>query len=226
MFEGVPKMKIIAFKDPRLRESDKVGEPFVVQLNPEKYDRQFEIKYSEKQVPGTAGKTLKFKKVEPQTMEFEFLFDHTGAVGGETPGDLGVDEDINKLKEVALLYDGNIHRTRYLKLSWGNLLFKCCLERLQISYKLFKADGTPLRATVKASFKEFAENELLVKKQNDNSPDLTHRREVKDGETLPLMAHEIYGDSKYYVEVARVNGITNFRKLEVGQKIYFPPIEK
>lgn len=226
MTTGVPKMKIIAFGDPRMRESDKIGEPFFVQLNPEKYDRQFSIKYADKQVPGTAGKTLKFDKIEPQSMDFEFLFDHTGVIGGETPGDLGVDEDINKLKEVALLYDGNIHRTRYLKLSWGNLLFKSCLEKLQISYKLFKSDGTPLRATVKATFKEFAENEFIVKKQNDSSPDLTHIRVVKEGDTLPLMAKKIYGDSKYYIEVARVNGLTNFRRLKMGEKIYFPPIKK
>lgn len=40
------------------------------------------------------------------------------------------------------------------------------------------------------------------------------------------MSHRIYGDSKYYLEVARVNEITSFRKLEVGKEIFFPPIEK
>jgi nucleoid-associated protein YgaU len=62
--------------------------------------------------------------------------------------------------------------------------------------------------------------------ENNSSPDLTHIRMVKDGDTLPLMSFRIYGDSKYYLEVAKANNITNFRKLTVGRKIFFPPIEK
>jgi nucleoid-associated protein YgaU len=91
---------------------------------------------------------------------------------------------------------------------------------------LFKPDGTPLRATARAKFKGFVEDDLRVAKENNSSSDLTHIREVKEGDTLPLMTFRIYGDSKYYLEVAKVNRITNFRKLTVGQKIFFPPIEK
>jgi nucleoid-associated protein YgaU len=84
----------------------------------------------------------------------------------------------------------------------------------------------PLRATARAKFKGFVEDNLRVAMENNSSPDLTHVREVKKGDTLPLMTFRIYGDSKYYLEVAKANNITNFRKLEVGQRIFFPPIEK
>jgi nucleoid-associated protein YgaU len=49
---------------------------------------------------------------------------------------------------------------------------------------------------------------------------------VKAGDTLPLMTEEIYGDDKYYLEVARINNITSFRQLQPGTEIFFPPIEK
>jgi nucleoid-associated protein YgaU len=68
--------------------------------------------------------------------------------------------------------------------------------------------------------------ELAAAKANVQSPDLTHVRVVEEGDTLPLMAKRIYGDSKYYLEVARVNRITSFRKLKTGQRIFFPPIQK
>jgi nucleoid-associated protein YgaU len=97
---------------------------------------------------------------------------------------------------------------------------------MDITFKLFKPDGTPLRATARAKFKGFVEDDLRVAMENNSSPDLTHVREVKKGDTLPLMSFRIYGDSKYYLEVAKANRITNFRKLEVGQRIFFPPIEK
>lgn len=40
------------------------------------------------------------------------------------------------------------------------------------------------------------------------------------------MTKRIYGDSKYYLEVARVNKLTTFRKLKTGQQLIFPPIQK
>ena len=95
---------------------------------------------------------------------------------------------------------------------------------MDITYKLFKPDGTPIRALVKAKFKGFVEDVLRVAKENNSSPDLTHVRMVKEGDTLPLMTFRIYGDSKYYLEVAKANKIQNFRKLKVGQEIFFPPI--
>ena len=97
---------------------------------------------------------------------------------------------------------------------------------MSIEFKLFGSDGTPLRAVAKTKFKGTVEDDLRVAKENNNSPDLTHIRIVNLGDTLPLMTYRIYGDSKYYLEVAKANNLNQFRKLEVGQKIMFPPIEK
>ena len=105
-------------------------------------------------------------------------------------------------------------------------MFKGVLTEMDITFKLFKPDGTPLRATASAKFTGFIEDNLRVAMENNTSPDLTHVRIVKEGDTLPLMSQRIYGDSKYYLEVAKANKITIFRKLKVGQLIFFPPIEK
>lgn len=221
---GRPKMQIFAYSDPTFNQ--KVDE-FTVLLNPENYTLNYEVKFAENQTPGTSGHELKFDKIKPQKLDFEFLFDRTGAIpeAGDI-GDDGVQKDIDKLREVTLGYDGNIHRTRFLILSWGKLLFKCCLTNLSINYKLFRPDGAPLRATARAAFEEFREEEQRVREENNNSPDLTHIRTIKKGDTLPLMCHKIYGDSNLYLQIAQVNEITNFRNLEIGQKIFFPPIKK
>ena len=100
------------------------------------------------------------------------------------------------------------------------------LLRADITYKLFNADGTPLRAVMEATFSENRDDATRVAESNDSSPDLTHVRTVKAGDTLPLLAHKIYGDSAYYLEVARINRVDNFRQLVPGQKLIFPPIEK
>ena len=91
---------------------------------------------------------------------------------------------------------------------------------------MFNNDGTPLRAIGKATFAGAVSKELAARTVKTSSPDLTHKRIVQDGDTLPLMTERIYGDSKYYLEVAKVNGLVNFRQLKPGSEVYFPPIDK
>jgi hypothetical protein len=40
------------------------------------------------------------------------------------------------------------------------------------------------------------------------------------------MCYRIYGDAKYYVEVARFNSLNDFRNLTEGMQIKFPPLAK
>ena len=227
---GNPKMKIYSYSDPTFNQLE---DEFTVLLNPENYTLNYEVQFAGSQSPGSSGHELKFDRIKPQRLDFEFLFDRTGAIvdtfsipSFASNDDDGVQTDIDKLKEVTLGYDGNIHRTRFLILSWGKLLFKCCLTNLKVTYKLFRPDGVPLRAVANCAFEEFREEQQRVREENNNSPDLTHIRTVRKGDTLPLMCHRIYGDQNYYLQVADVNEITNFRKLEIGQKIFFPPIKK
>ena len=146
------KMTIYSYPTSDMEEGKK--KVFTVQLNPEKYERAHRILYTENQNQGTTGEEAKFDKTLPEKMTFEFLFDRTGAVPAselsEEEAELGVDADLNKLKVVTIKYEGEAHRPRFLKLSWGNLLFKCCLESMTISYQLFGLGGAPLRATARA----------------------------------------------------------------------------
>ena len=207
-------------------------------LNPEKYVFRYKVKQNKQQASGTNSSSPRYNKTPPEDLELEFIFDRTGVLmnygESSTSGDdalsvdegVGVADDVDLFKRVVFDYNGNEHRPNYLIFSWGALLFKGVLTQMDITFKLFKADGTPLRATATAKFKGFIEDNLRVAIENNSSPDLTHIRVVQEGDTLPLMAHRIYGDPKYYLEVAKVNKLTSFRNLKVGQRIFFPPIEK
>ena len=134
-----------------------------------------------------------------------------------------------KVEEFQLVtgYNGKIHRANYLKVMWGTLAVKrCVLKSASIAYKLFKPDGVPLRAVITATFTDNSDDKTRVAMAQDESPDLTHIRLVKAGDTLPEMCFNIYGDPRYYLDVARQNRLDNFRKLEAGTRIFFPPIEK
>ena len=217
------KLKIVSYDDPKTKKE--VGS-MEVMINPESYNKKIEIKYSDKQPSGTSGKLPKFSKIEPDKIDFELMFDCTGVVTDDPPGELGVDKYIEDLKKLIVEYKGNKHRPRFVSLYWGTLKFDGCLETMDVSYKLFDPRGLPLRAVVKTSFIGAIEDAKRVQKENPSSPDLTHVRVVKEGDSLPLLTYEIYGDSKYYIEVADFNGLNDFRYLRTGDRIKFPPIAK
>lgn len=214
-------------------------EAFSVLINPETVNEKYQVVYKEAAADGSTSAELKFSKIAPKSYVVDLIFDSTGIL--QDDGGLGtnlfadndtptVPEQIEVFKNVVLNYKGDLHQPRYCVILWGptaeDTLFRGRLTDLDITYTLFHADGTPIRAKAKATFKESITHKEQADDQQKNSPDLTHVRVVKEGDTLPLMTHRIYGDPKYFLEVARVNKLTNFRKLKVGSRIIFPPIDK
>ncbi len=214
------KMVIEAFR--KADYSGSAADSFTVMFNPNTYSQKYEVEYQDRQGQGDTGSPQVFGKIKPQEYTFEFLFDGTGTAAEKTE----VREEIEHFLTVTGKHDGEIHRPMYLKLSWGSLLSKCVLKNAEITYTLFKPDGYPLRAKVKATFAENVEDALRVAEQRTSSPDLTHVHEVTAGEHLSLLADRYYGDPARYLQVARFNGLTDFRRLVVGRRLIFPPIQE
>jgi hypothetical protein len=227
---GLTKMKIEAYSDPAYRS--KVGE-YSVLVNPEKLDVAYTLEYEEKAAHGNIGTQMKFKKVNPTEMTFNFVIDGTGIIPG-TEDKKEVDKEISKLMKVICDFDGSIHRPYYCKMIWGNLasdhyyfsVFQGVLTQVTFQYKLFKPSGAPLRTVVIAKFKSAYEQGMRVAMERKSSPDLTHIRTVKEGDKLVLMTQDIYGTTDYYLEVARINNLDDFRHLKAGTQLYFPPIDQ
>ncbi|MFH1120014.1 MAG: LysM peptidoglycan-binding domain-containing protein [Bacteroidota bacterium] len=223
------KMLILAFSDSEkaenggLKEADDVFEALI---NPEGYALSYKLKFSEgAQGQGTSGTQLKYEYTEPEEITFEFLFDNTGIIDGKPRA--SVSDDLKRFREVVIDYKGDAHEPRHFKLVWGeNSIFKGRVTELSINYKLFRPDGTPIRAAATVRFKSSIEEQIRAARENNSSPDLTHVRKVKAGDTLPLMCYGIYGDPGYYLQVAAANGISSFRSLKPGTDLFFPPIEK
>jgi hypothetical protein len=222
------KMLILAFETSEEAESGGMAEAkdsFEALINPETYTLEYKVKTSDGQGQGSSGAQAKFEYTMPEELTFEFLFDNTGIIDGKPKKD-GIFDDINHFRELLTKYQGDSHEPYHLKLVWGNLIFKGRAIELGITYKLFNPDGQPIRAVAKAKFKGSIEEKKRAAKENKSSGDLTHRRQVKAGDTLPLMCYRIYGDPRYYLEVARANSLGNFRFLQPGTELIFPPLDK
>ena len=219
-------------------------------VNPETYVIRHKVNYSPAQPPqGNPGQAAQYNNTAPADIQFDFIFDSTGVIPKPLTGIAGdlsgipiagaiasalsggppkydILAEIEKFKNVVLTYDGDIHEPRDVLLLWGTLSFLGKLTSLQFNHKLFQPNGTPIRIVATASFKETIDDALREALKKANSPDLTHIRKVAEGDTLSLMTYKIYGDASYYLEVARINKLVNFRNLKPGTELFFPPINK
>jgi hypothetical protein len=225
MMSGLVKMKIAAWTDNRFQDEAGAME---VMINPEKYTHQYRIEYTDPQAQGSNGGSPKFRKIPSEEVQFELIFDATGVVPpgkgeAQSPAD-GVTGKIRQFRSLISRFDGRIHSPKFVTLTWGTFLFKGRLSSLDLTYTLFRPDGTPLRAHASTRFIGYQSEEELAKEANKSSPDLSHLVTVKAGDTLPLLCDRIYGSSAYYVQVARANGLTDFRRIAPGTRLLFPPL--
>ena len=214
------KLLIQAFEQPDF--SGTAIASFESFVNPSEVTLAYEMEYDSAQGSGTTGSRMEFKKIKPGELALSFFLDGTGANG--RPCD--VQEQVAQFQTVTG-YNGNIHRPNYLKVMWGTLQIKrCVLKSAQIAYKLFRPDGVPLRAVITAVFADNADDATRVAMAQDQSPDLTHVRVLRAGDSLPLLCHAIYGDAARCVQVAQANGLDHFRDLPAGTTVVFPPLER
>jgi hypothetical protein len=214
------KVLIQAFASP-----DFSGTPvatFEAYVNPSEITVGYEVEFDEAQGSGTTGARMSFKKIKPGDLTLAFFLDGTGANGQP----LDVQKKVDEFQNITG-YNGGSHHPNYLKIGWGTLTVKrCVLKSLSVAYKLFQPNGVPLRAVLTAVFIDASDDQTRVAMAQDQSPDLTHVRLIKAGDSLPRLCQEIYGDPRLYLAVAAANGIDQPRALVPGARVVFPPLEK
>ncbi|NEP49778.1 MAG: hypothetical protein F6K65_13565 [Moorea sp. SIO3C2] len=230
------KLKIRVYKDGK--RTGKGEDTFEVMFNPESYSLKYENVYQNKQGINTRGREAKYTLSKPRNLSLKLILDDTGVADygglgfagasllGNLLGTRDVYKQVDRFLKLTTFMDGKIHEPKYLKIEWGDLIFDCRLVSVNVKYTLFNRSGQPIRAELDTVFKGDLEDSKRIKLENKSSPDLTHTKTVKAGDKLPVMAQEVYGDSAYYIQLARANNVNNFRKLKTGTTIKLPPIEK
>lgn len=218
---GLKKLTILTYKDAKY-ESKGDPEKFVVMFNPASYAEKYEVEYKAEQSQGNSASAMKFGLIKPKDYTFEFVIDGTGTVTDP----VNVSDEIGIFLKACVNIVSDTHRPHFLLLNWGNLNTRVVLKSADITYNLFDNEGKPLRAKINASFTENIEDTLRVKKEGTNSPDLTHKRLIREDAKLPIMVYKEYRDHLFYLSVARANNLNNFRRLKVGTQLTLPPIKR
>ena len=136
-----------------------------------------------------------------------------------------VPDEVENFLCVVYDYISAKHRPNFVMILYGAVLLKTVLRSVEITYNLFSPNGKPLRAKLSTVFTSCLDPNLSLMINNPSSPDLTHKRVVSEGEKLVQMANKIYQNNLLYADVAQANGLNNFRTIEKGTAIWFPPVK-
>jgi hypothetical protein len=217
------KVLFTAYKAIDFSEKNTEAGEYEVMFNPASISVKLQVDREESQGNGSTTSEMRFKMIKPQDYQFEFIIDGTGAVTAEKKS---IPDEAERFLKVVYTYNGSTHAPNYVMVRYGAVLLKTVMKTVDVNYTLFKADGTPLRAKVTITMTSCVDQELSEMINSKSSPDLTHKRTVKQTERLISMSYGIYDSNNYYLDVSKVNGLNSFRKVAAGTDVFFPPLEK
>jgi len=208
---------------PTTKQGIPFGVPFIAMFNPESFSVRETVCWNVNAAPGPKRPDPIYLKTQPRKFTIEFTLDGTGV---NTNGvKIPVTAQVALFRAVTTNVMGAIHRPMYLMVQYGTFINICVMNSSNVTYTMFDMFGLPIRAKISAEFTERTPKTLDNILGMLSSPDLTHRVQVKEHDLLPYLTYKTYNNQDYYLQVARINKIKNFRKLSSGIELRLPPIE-
>lgn len=211
VLEGAERSKVIA-----------------VLFNPTEYSFERSNSYKATPVPGLSSPLLQFVSGEADQLSMElFLDDYTdpeGPTSRERKETDGVNTRLRQLSKL-LEIDRDLHAPPPVRFNWGPMEFTAVIEKLGRKVTMFHPDGTPARATLSVTFKEYRTLAQQLREPRRESSDKTKRRVVVGRESLWSIASTEYGDPRQWVRIAAANDLDDPRDIVSGQWLVVPPIE-
>lgn len=230
----VPSAELTPLKITACEDNDGVvtpqtgaGKSVSLLINPSQMHHERNTCFAKEKPMGDTGSGRPFSHMQPGKLSFSVIFDGSGVIPRPASSTIPaeVEDQLRALSRVIYEYKGVQHQPSIVQVLWGQLLFTGRLTTFSTDYTLFRPSGVPLRATAALSFDSYTSSKQARLEADASSPDLSHLVRVVDGDTLPLLCERIYGDSRYYMAVARFNGLRQFRSLTPGISLHFPPLE-
>lgn len=198
----------------------RAGEMIDVLFNPTEYSHEISNTYDEKKLPGLRNPVLRFVNGDLQTLSMDLFFD-TWTDGSR--------QDVSRItKRISniLQIDSQIHEPSEVEFSWGALIFKAYIVSISQRFTMFNADGTPVRATLSVTFKQFEGIKEQLQKSKLNSADKTKTRVLTADDSLWALAEREYGDASQWRLIARANRISNPLQIDNGTVLILPPLDE
>ena len=203
--------------------SDK-GQTIECMFRPKEYTVTKQNRWEPKEDKGKNIPKLEFRGGSASSLTMELFFD-------TYEKDQDVRKYTNKIWKLMAI-DSQLKDRTTLKgrppicqFQWGPVKsFKAVITNINQKFTMFKADGTPVRATMTVTFQEVeATGKYPLQNPTTSSEPGYKARVVKEGESIDWIAHEEYGDPTLWRVIAETNNLENPIKLTPGQILSIAP---
>jgi hypothetical protein len=204
-----------------------------VMFNPASYSISKDVSWGPARFAGGDGgdtdrsvnaPTLVFGGGGSRVLSLELFFDVTEPLGG-----VAIKDVRSKTGAIVALtrIEPKQGRPPVCLVSWGgnpppnsDFPFTGVVTGLSQQFTMFRSTGEPVRATLNVTFLEFLDPE---KDQRITDPELT-TRVVSQGDSLPNIAADVYGDPSLWRVIATANEIDDPRRLPIGRTLTIPKL--
>jgi len=211
--QGLQRARL-EIESPSVSENDRVIE---FRFNPTEYQLQKANNFAEIAIPGLESPPIQFVRGASEKLTVELLADTS-----DTLKDVR-EVYVNKLRGL-LNIRSESHAPPIVNFVWSRNEFRGVVESLNVTYTLFSPEGTPLRAKLSLTMKEYRPVEIQLKDKPKTSPDLEKTWVVRVGDTLSSIASAVYRDAGAWRAIATENGIQDPRRIEPGRVLTLPRI--
>ena len=209
-------------------QGSRAGERMYVLFNPNTYSFDRSNTYKSTAVPGLGTPLIHFVNGESDQLSMElFLDDYTDPDGPTPPPPGGRKSVKQRLDDFfnLLEIDSKLHAPSPVRFTWGPLQFDAVIEKLGRKVTMFRPDGTPARATLAISFKEYRPLKVQLSEPRRESADKSKRRVLVGRDDIWLLAARELGDITKWRVIAEYNDLDDARAAAAGDWILVPPLE-
>ena len=217
--------------------SDGSSEIFNVQFNPTEFSLEKSAQIAEIAIPGLDSPLLQFVRGQNEKLTVDLFFDTTeGGTGPDATSVTTVTDLVYSLIKIepsghappicTFIWNTNFPGTDISEQA-GNQRrnqFQCVVESIRQKFTMFAPDGTPLRATLTLTLREYKTLDDQLAQLNLSSPDRSHSVVTQQGDTLAGIARRFYNDASKWRAVSDANGIEDPRRLVAGLSLSVPAI--
>ena len=210
----------------KVLDGSKANAELEVHFNPTEYGVEYGASFQETPVPGLSNPILQFVHGAAEMLSMDLLFDTYTDGGGAD-----VSEKTREFTDLVAI-DEDSHAPPRVEFKWGVFSFKAVVEKVSQRFTMFLGDGTPVRATLSVSFKQYRSISEQLKKPRRESSDKTKERRLgmvqgyrPTPRTLWQLAADEYGEARFWRQIARRNRVEDPRLLAPGDRVLVPPLE-
>jgi nucleoid-associated protein YgaU len=191
-----------------------------VLFNPTDYSVEYSANFQETAPPGLSNPIIQFVNGNARVLNMDLLFDTYTDGRGQNVIDLT--ERFTDLLSI----DAELHAPPRVEFRWGVFHFVAVVEKISQKFTMFRSDGTPVRATLSVTFKQYKPIVEQLQAPRRNSADKTKRRVFEAHDSIWLLAAREYGEPRFWRLIARENDIDDPRRIESGRVLVLPPLDR